>query len=39
LEDVGIGVTFILISIIKQWDWQAWTGWIGIKIGMGGRVL
>jgi hypothetical protein len=27
-EDVGIGATFILISIIKQWDVEAWTGWI-----------
>jgi hypothetical protein len=28
LEDVGIGVTLILIWIFKPWDGETWTGWI-----------
>jgi hypothetical protein len=28
LEDVGIGVTFIIIWIFKPWDGETWTGWI-----------
>jgi hypothetical protein len=28
LEEVGIGVTLILIWIFKQWDGAACTGWI-----------
>jgi hypothetical protein len=28
LEDVGIGVTLILIWIFKQWDGETWTGWV-----------
>jgi len=39
LEDAGKGVTLILIWIFKQWDGEAWTGWIWIKIGMGVVVL
>jgi hypothetical protein len=28
LEDVGIGVTLILIWIFKPWDGESWTRWI-----------
>jgi hypothetical protein len=28
LEDVGIGVTLIIIWILKQWNEEAWIGWI-----------
>ena len=28
LEHVGIGVTLILIWSFKQWDGEAWIGWI-----------
>jgi hypothetical protein len=28
LEDVGMGVTLILIWIFKKWDGEAWTAWI-----------
>jgi hypothetical protein len=28
LEDVGIGVTLIVIWIFGPWDGESWTGWI-----------
>jgi hypothetical protein len=28
LEDEGISGTLILIWIFRQWDGEAWTGWI-----------
>jgi len=29
----------ILKWIFKMWDGEAWTGWIWLRIGKGGRLL
>jgi hypothetical protein len=39
LEDVGIDGRILLKSIFKNWDWEAWTVLIVLKIGTGGGRL
>ena len=39
LEDLGVDGRIILKWIFQQWDGQAWTGFIWLRIGTGGGPL
>ena len=39
MEDPGIDVRIILRWILRNWDVEAWTGSIGLRIGTGGGLL
>jgi len=39
VEDVNLYLRIILRRIFKKWNWSAWTGFILLRIGTGGRLL
>jgi len=39
LQDLGVDGRIILKWLLKQWDVGAWTGFIWLRIGTGGRLL
>ena len=39
LEDQGLDGRVILKLILKQWDGEAWPGFIWLRIGKGGGIL
>jgi hypothetical protein len=39
MEHLGVGVRIILKRIVTDWDLEAWTGLIWLRIGKGEELL